>query len=118
MSESCNFLGCAQCNVKTKQAFSNFSMPGYFKACVHHLSFLNNSPPKTIKKAFYFIYKVLFVLEIFKFCHSFPYLNTLSRLKWTRISLHKLANVIWRISKTALYYAIKLGRVNTSQKIK
>ena len=35
----------------------------------------NNRPSKTMKNVFYFIKKALFVLEIFKFLHFFPFHN-------------------------------------------
>ena len=43
----------------------------------------NDSPLKTMKNVFYFISKALFVLEIFRFLHFFPFLSTLSRFKRT-----------------------------------
>ena len=42
----------------------------------------NDSPSKTMKNAFYFIEKSLFVLEIFRF----PHLSALSRFKKTNES--------------------------------
>ena len=43
----------------------------------------NDSPSKTIKNAFYFFLKALFVLEIFTSLYFFCFLSTLSRLKGT-----------------------------------
>ena len=48
-----------------------------FKACVHYFLssvyfLLNDSPLKTMKNGFYFIYKALFVLEIFKILYFHP----------------------------------------------
>ena len=44
---------------------------------------LQDSPSETIKNVFYFIEKVIFVLEIFKFLQFSPFLSTLSRFKRT-----------------------------------
>ena len=56
--------------------FAKFRRTPFLKACVRY--FLSNfhfspnySPSKTIKNVFYFIYKALFVLEIFKFLYFF-----------------------------------------------
>ena len=43
----------------------------------------NDSPSKSMKNAFYFIEKALFVLKIFNFLYFFPFLSTLSRHKST-----------------------------------
>ena len=43
----------------------------------------NDSPLKTMKNAFCFIYKALFVLKIFKFLWFFPFFSTPSRFKRT-----------------------------------
>ena len=61
---------------KTNRAvlFSSRPFPNILKACVRY--FLSNfylspndSPSKFMKNAFYFIYKALFLLEIFSFLH-------------------------------------------------
>ena len=45
-----------------------------FKACVHYCLFflLNDSPSNTMKNAFYFIQKALFVADLFKCLYLFP----------------------------------------------
>ena len=43
----------------------------------------NDSPLKTTKNVFYFIWKALFVLKIFNFLWFFPFLSTLSKFKRT-----------------------------------
>ena len=43
----------------------------------------NDSPSKTMKNNFYFIWKSLFVFEIFRFWYFFPFRFTLSRFKRT-----------------------------------
>ena len=54
----------------------------------------NDSPLKTKKNVFYFIWKALFVLEIFKFLYFFPFLSTLYRFKRTNGSeiIHDIMN--------------------------
>ena len=55
------------------------------KACVHYFLSIffspNDNPLKTMKNVFYFIWKALFLLEIFKFLCFFPFLSTPSRFK-------------------------------------
>ena len=46
----------------------------------------NGSSSKSMKNVFYFIWKALFVLKIFKFLSFFPLLSTLSRLQRTNKS--------------------------------
>ena len=41
----------------------------------------NDRPSETMKNAFYFIEKALFVLEMFKFLYFFPFLSTIFRFK-------------------------------------
>ena len=78
-----------------------FGILRILKACVHYflsnlnLS-LNDSPSKTMKNVFYFIYKALFVLEIFKFLYfSLPLFFSMGHCfrGWLKISL-KVYNVI------------------------
>ena len=80
----------------------------------------NDSPLKTMKNAFYFIEKALFVLEIFNFLKFFPLLSTLSRFKMTNGSgiIYVMNWFAWicrcnfcNSSKTALHYIIKLGQI-------
>ena len=71
---------------------------------------------KIMKNASYFIYKAIFVVEIFIFC-IFPFLLIVFRLKgsdeteiikMSRIGLHKLANPIFGIIQ-------KLIRITSSK---
>ena len=57
-----------------------------FKACVRYFYQIfifsaNDSPPKTMKNAFYFIDKALFILEIFEFLYfHLPHFFSLSAI--------------------------------------
>ena len=92
-----------------------------FKTCVAFFMFSQNgSPSKTMKNAFCFILKILFILEIFKFSLfflSFPHFpNSKEQMKvefmMSWIGLHKVAAVISGITQGAFYHQAWTG--NTS----
>ena len=109
---------CLYRNTQKLEIFiKNNLKSGSFKTCVCYSLFFspNDIPAKTMKNAFYFIRKAVFILKIFKFLF-FPFLSTLSRFKRTNktVKIYVAMNCrsyFWNGSKTALCYIIRLGQV-------
>ena len=96
------FLGPDLARAKKAVQFHHTAAP--IKACVHYFYQIfifspNDSPSKTMKNAFYFIKKALFVLEIIKFFCFRPSLFLPAAITLDdELSKYKLSNTFCLIS--------------------
>ena len=114
------FLGPDLARAKKAVQFHHTAAP--IKACVHYFYQIfifspNDSPSKTMKNAFYFILKVLFVLKIFKFLYfSFSFFFSISHWfrGWSKINFkvydtinclnrNSITHFVWYLEKEKRY---------------